>query len=127
MTFKPLRVADYLQHIAQAIERIGRYTAGMDETAFRADELVQDAVIRNLEVVGEACRNIERADPSFAASRPDLPIAGAYDMRNLLAHGYFKVDLGVVWRTVQHDLPPLLHSLRAPVPPARNGDTDAPR
>lgn len=101
------RLADYLGHIAEAIERIERYTAALDEERFGRDELVQDAVIRNLEVIGEASRNITRDHPDFAAAHPELPLSFAYEMRNVLAHGYFKIDLGIVWRTVQRALPGL--------------------
>ncbi len=64
-------------------------------------------MIRNLEVIGEASRNIERAHPEFAAAHPELPLALANDMRNALAHGYFKVDLKIVWKTILGDLPDL--------------------
>lgn len=107
MTRDPQRLIDYLGHIIEAIERIRRYTTGMDDQGFHRDELVQDGVIRNLEVIGEACRNITRAHPDFAAAHPDLPLAVAYDMRNALSHGYFKVDLEIVWKTIQVDLPAL--------------------
>lgn len=107
MTAKPSRLADYLGHIVEAIDRIQRYTAGMTPDAFAASELAQDAVIRNLEVIGEASRNILRTHPDTAAAHPDLPLAAAYEMRNALAHGYFKIDLGIVWNTLQRDLPPL--------------------
>lgn len=98
--------------MAEAIDRIGAYTAGIDEDGFRASTLVQDAVIRNLEVVGEASRNIERHHPDFAAAHPELPLGAAYEMRNALAHGYFKVDLGVVWRTLHTDLPAMGQRVR---------------
>ena len=101
------RLPDYLDHLAQAIERIQRYTEGLDEAGFVGSEIIQDAVIRNLEIVGEASRNIERNHADFAAAHPDLPLAMAYEMRNALAHGYFVVDLGIVWATLKHDLPPL--------------------
>lgn len=64
-------------------------------------------MIRNLEVIGEASRNIERVHPEFAAAHPELPLALANDMRNALAHGYFKVDLEIVWKTIQSNLPDL--------------------
>ena len=67
--------------------------------------MVQDAVIRNFEIIGEASRNIERVDPQFLVSHPELPLSFAYDMRNVLAHGYYKVDLAVVWKTIELDLP----------------------
>jgi uncharacterized protein with HEPN domain len=66
---------------------------------------VQDAVIRNLEIVGEASNSIERRYPEFVAAHPELPLAIAYQMRNAVAHGYFKVDFEIVWRTIRRDLP----------------------
>ena len=61
MTRDQQRLADYLAHIAQAIERIDRYTGSMDEVAFLNNQLVQDAVIRNFEIIGEASNNIEKS------------------------------------------------------------------
>ena len=68
--------------------------------------MVQDAVIRNLEIIGEASRNIERVAPQFVAAHPELPLTYAYEMRNVLAHGYYKVNLAFVW-TIKRDLPML--------------------
>lgn len=113
MNREPSRLADYLGHIAEAIARIRRYTAGLDAAAFTASEMAQDAVIRNLEVIGEASRNIAREYPDFAAAHPGLPLGAAYEMRNALAHGYFKVDLSIVWNTLQRDLPPLAEQILA--------------
>jgi uncharacterized protein with HEPN domain len=101
------RLADYLAHILEAIERIDRYTHDMDERSFLNNPLVQDAVIRNLEIIGEASNNIEKHHPEFAAAHPELPLAFAYQMRNAVAHGYFKVDLEIVWKTIHSDLPGL--------------------
>lgn len=104
-----LRLGDYLGHILQAIARIQSYCSGLDEAAFLTNTLVQDTVVRNFEIIGEASKNIARSAPEFVAAHPDLPLAFAYDMCNLLAHGYHQVDVGVVWRTVEADLP-YLHS-----------------
>lgn len=101
------RLADYLSHILQAIDRIFSYTEDSDELTFLNSPLIQDAVIRNLEIIGEASHNIEKRYPSFADSHPELPLAFAYQMRNAVAHGYFKVDLEIVWKTIQRDLPEL--------------------
>lgn len=101
------RLVDYLAHILEAIERIDRYTVELDEPAFLNNELVQDAVIRNLEIIGEASNNIEKHCPEFAAAHPELPLAFVYQMRNAVAHGYFKVDLEIVWKTIHSDLPEL--------------------
>lgn len=95
---KTLRVPDYLGHILAAIERIERHTADVDELGFLSSELIQDAVIRNLEVVGEAANNILRVDAAFADAHGEIPWLVMYAMRNRLSHGYDKVDLEMVWR-----------------------------
>ena len=105
MSAHSLRLSDYLGHILEAISRINEYLEDMDEVSFLSNKLVQDAVIRNFEIIGEASRNVERVAPEFVSAHPELPLSFAYDMRNILAHGYYKVDLGVVWRTVESDLP----------------------
>jgi uncharacterized protein with HEPN domain len=107
MSRDPQRVSDYLGHIAEPINRIQRYTGDMDEAGFLQSDMVQDAVIRNFEIIGEASRNIERNCADFAAAYPELPLAIAYEMRNALTHGYFSVDLEIVWKTIQNDLPNL--------------------
>lgn len=99
------RLLSYLEDILQAVERIQDYTEDLDEVTFLEEEMTQDAVIRNLEVIGEASRNIERHFPDFAKAHPDLPLVSAYEMRNALAHGYFSVDLAIVWKTIENDLP----------------------
>ncbi len=104
---KALRVPDYLGHILTSIERIARYTAEMDAAAFLNDELVQDAVLRNIEIIGEAANNIQRAAPEFAAQHDHIPWLVMYTMRNRVSHGYDKVDLELVWKTIQGDLPAL--------------------
>ena len=106
------RLLDYLAHILEAIERIDRYTADMDELAFLGNVLVQDAVVRNLEIVGEASNNIDKHYPDFVAAHPELPLAFAYQMRNAVAHGYFKVDFEIVWKTIQRDLPKFYVAVR---------------
>lgn len=98
---------DYLEHLQQAIDRIQRYLQDVDHAGFLANDEKQDAVIRNLEIIGEAAGNIQRTFPDFAAQHPELPLKAAYGTRNALAHGYFKVDLDVVWKTVERDLPAL--------------------
>jgi uncharacterized protein with HEPN domain len=115
------RLLGYLEHILQAIERIQRYTADIDEAAFLQNEMTQDAVIRNFEVIGEASRNIERHYPEFATTHPELPLASAYEMRNALAHGYFKVDLNIVWKTIENDLPELKAQTQALIETYPNG------
>lgn len=102
-----LRIPDYIGHILQAIQRIYAYTEDIDEIGFLQNEMVQDAVIRNIEIIGEAACNIGKHDPAFAGQYPDIPWEDVYLMRNRISHGYFSVDLEVVWKTVQHDIPEL--------------------
>lgn len=85
----------------------------MSENAFLDNELVQDAVVRNIEIVGEAVSNIRRTAPNFVAANPVLPWSDICDMRNQLAHGYMTVDLKVVWNTVQRDIPTLEQHVQA--------------
>ncbi|MFI0400854.1 MAG: DUF86 domain-containing protein [Thiolinea sp.] len=120
---KSLRTPDYLKHIIDAIQQIETYTADMMLEAFMEGRLTLDAVVRNIEIVGEAARNITEHDPLFAAEHPEIPWDAMYTMRNRLSHGYFSVDARVVWQTVQQDLPELKHQIRAllhPTPTPKN-------
>ncbi len=107
-----LRLADYLSHILEAIRRIDVYTAEMSEVSFLENLLVQDAVIRNFEIIGEASRNIDRVYPAFREEHAEVPWIPAYEMRNALSHGYFKVDLGIVWQTIHNHLPGFADQVR---------------
>ena len=108
----PQRLPDYLNHILEAIERIEEYVSDLDEIAFLGNKLVQDAVIRNFEIIGEASNHIEKRFPEFVAGHPELPLSSAYQMRNAVAHGYFKVDFEIVWKTIQNELPGLYSKTR---------------
>jgi uncharacterized protein with HEPN domain len=110
---KALRVPDYLGHIIEAIERIEEYVSDMDEVTFLASKLVQDAVIRNIEIMGEASNSILRVDPVFAAQHTEIPWQVMYAMRNRVSHGYDKVDFEMVWKTVCNDLPDLYKLVKA--------------
>jgi len=111
MSRDPLRLGDYLGHIFEAISQIQKYCEDIDEASFLSNRMIQDAVIRNFEIIGEASKNVERVAPEFVAAHPELPLAFAYDMRNLLAHGYYKVDVNVVWKTIESDLTYLQHQV----------------
>jgi uncharacterized protein with HEPN domain len=78
-----------------------------------ASSLVQDAVIRNIEIIGEAARNFGRVAPELAMAHAHIPWRSITGMRNRLTHGYFGVDLESVWATARNDLPPLREALRA--------------
>jgi uncharacterized protein with HEPN domain len=91
------------------MDRIAEYTAGMSYEAFLGNQLVIDAVVRNLEVIGEAARHI----PDDVQTRfSDVPWVEMKGMRNILIHEYFGVSLEIVWKTVQENLPPVESKLR---------------
>jgi uncharacterized protein with HEPN domain len=104
----PERVEDYLEHMAEAIMRATRYIEPLQGIeAFRQNQLVQDGVVRNIEIIGEAANHINRIAPEFVAQHPELPWPKMRNMRNIIIHAYFNVDMTIVWRTVQEDLPRL--------------------
>jgi uncharacterized protein with HEPN domain len=82
-------------------------------------------VLRNLLVIGEACRNIEREQPDFSAANPALPLGRAYAMRNAPVHGYFKVSIPIVWQTILDDPPPLRHQVSGLLADLAAGNTGA--
>ena len=92
----------YLHDILNCIEKIESYVS--DEQSFSSDSLVQDAVMRNLEIIGEAATHLTQ---EIRAALPEVAWRDAIDMRNFLIHGYLIVDLEVVWRTIELDLPRL--------------------
>jgi len=93
----------YLESIRDCMERIAEYTAN-GEDAFMASRLIQDGVIRNLEVIGEATKNLSS---ELRDANPAIPWRQIAGMRDVLIHDYLKVNLARVWRTVVTDLPPL--------------------
>ena len=96
-----LRVEDILD----AVARIQRYTQGMDFEAFQADQKTIDAVVRNLEIIGEAARYIPDAE---RAHHSEIPWDRMRGFRNVLAHEYFGVSVPIVWQTTQEDLPTIV-------------------
>ncbi|MGH8676170.1 MAG: HepT-like ribonuclease domain-containing protein [Burkholderiales bacterium] len=96
-----LRDEDLVTHILDAITAIQAYVAD-GEKFFVADRKTQDAVIRNLEVIGEA---VSKLSAGLKSGNPDVPWARISGMRNRLIHGYLTVDLGIVWQTVERVLP----------------------
>ncbi len=100
----------YTLDMLQSAERVACYLAGVTFKSFEADPVLQDAVIRRLEIIGEAAR---RVSTRYADAHDTVPWRDAIDMRNLLAHEYDVVSLGIVWETALVDLPELADSLRA--------------
>lgn len=99
----------FLAHVQDAISKIERYTEGGRE-AFFADTKTQDAVMRNLEIIGEAVKNLS-AD--LRAQHPEIPWTRIAGMRDVLIHDYFGVRLETVSNAVEHRLPELKRSVEA--------------
>ncbi len=94
----------FLADMLEAIEKIERYTQGLSREGLWEDELVADAVVRNLEVIGEAARYLPDELRSNAA---DIDWRRVVGLRNVIAHEYFAVDLDVVWVIIKQNLPQL--------------------
>jgi len=103
----------YLAHIMECIQKIERFTQGGKER-FLEDELVQDAVLRNFEVIGEAAK---RLDEVYRASHPEIPWRAIAGLRDVLIHQYEGVELERVWVIVEKDLPGLKQSIAGLLPP----------
>lgn len=93
----------YLTDVLEAVDRIAAYTREGRE-AFLADNKTQDAVVRNLEVIGEAVKNVS---VQTREAHPEVPWPDIAAMRDRIIHGYFTVHLGIVWDVVENDLTPL--------------------
>lgn len=115
-----LRIPDYLSHILEALNRIFSYVDDINEVDFLQNNLVQDAVVRNLEILGEASRNLARYHADFIVRYPDVPWEDMYWMRNRLSHGYFTIDFEIVWKTLEQDLPILQKQIQAIYNPIKN-------
>lgn len=100
----------YLEDILEACERIASYTAQIDLHSFAADRMRVDAVVRNLEIIGEAVKNIPPAQRARAPGVQWRKIAG---LRDVVAHQYFAVNLTIVWDIIQNRLDELQHEVAA--------------
>lgn len=109
MSSRPRRWRFRLRHIIEAVERIQRYVEGMSLEEFLADSKTADAVLRNLEVIGEAARLVPE---EITARYHQVPWSDMRAMRNVVAHEYDRVNLPTIWDAIQQDLPPLVPLLR---------------
>jgi uncharacterized protein with HEPN domain len=94
----------YLDHIIESIEALEKYSENLSKDDFLNSLLVQDAICRRLEIIGEAANKL---DDEFKEKHPDIPWYKIVGMRNLLIHEYFHVDLDQVWNTTQKSVPEL--------------------
>lgn len=106
-----LRLADYLSHMLEAAPLAREYVENAVNADFLNDRRTQQAVVLNLITIGEAASRIVSDYSDFAAAHSEVPWAQMPGMRNRMAHGYFDIDLNIVWDTVKSSLPELERQL----------------
>jgi uncharacterized protein with HEPN domain len=99
----------YIKHIITAISRINEYIKGATYESFIKNNLIQDGVIRQLEIIGEAVRHLSS---EFTTANTLIPWKDIAGMRNKLIHDYMGVDIDAVWATVKNDIPDLLNKMK---------------
>lgn len=103
----------YLAHILECTGKIERYTKG-GEQEFLGDSLIQDAVIRNFEIIGEAAKRVPAA---YRRAHPEIPWRLMAGFRDVLIHAYEGIDLNRVWRIAQEDVPQVRDAIGKLLPP----------
>ena len=107
------RLPDYIDHIQQAAADARSFVEGLDRDDFLRDKRTQQAVIMSLIIIGEAATKVMDVYSEFAQEHQEVPWRNMRGMHNRIAHGYFDINLDVVWETVQEWLPVLLQQLPA--------------
>ena len=99
----------YIHDMIGFCEKVGIYTRGLDRDAFIANDMIYDATLRNLELIGEAAAHVPEA---IREAHPEIPWRAVVGVRNRLAHGYLGIDDDAVWSIVREHIPALLPALR---------------
>lgn len=107
------RLPDYIDHIEQAAADARSFMEGLAKDDFLADKRTQQAVIMSLIIIGEAATKVMDGYTEFTQAHAEVPWRSMRNMRNRMAHGYFDINLDLVWETVQEWLPELLKQLPA--------------
>jgi uncharacterized protein with HEPN domain len=104
----------YLLDMLLAAQRIQKYAHGYDFQRFEDDEVLQDAIMRRIQIIGEAARKVSA---EFKEAHPEIPWADIIGMRHRLIHKYFQIITEKVWETVVKDIPELITMLEPLIPP----------
>lgn len=104
MPKKPKDPKIFLGHIIDSINAVGKYTKDISREEFYSNRQIIDAVVRNMEIIGEAAKNLPK---NLRVNTPHIPWKMMTGMRDNLIHEYFGVDKEEVWKTIKEDLPPL--------------------
>jgi uncharacterized protein with HEPN domain len=102
----------YLHQMQVAASDVCDFTKGMDKAAFLENLIVQRAVGMSILMLGEAVVRLARDNPEFLVDHPEIPWQNILGLRNRIAHGYFNIDLNIVWETANTSLPNLLDQLQ---------------
>lgn len=97
-------VGDYIEEVIDAMSKSMKFIEGMEQEEFICDDKTVFAVIRAIEVIGEAVKNIPE---DLKKNYPEIPWKDMAGMRDKLIHGYFGVNVGRIWKTVKEEIPPL--------------------
>ncbi len=97
----------------KAARKIARITSGMSRVQFNRDDIIQDSVVRQTEIIGEAAANVTKESQNKYSHIPWQNIIG---MRNRLIHAYFDINLDILWKTITEDIPPLIAGLEKIIP-----------
>ncbi len=100
----------YLQDVAESCDKILRFTAGLSQSDLIGDEKTYDAVVRNLEIIGEAAKHVSEG---LRRQMPDIEWRKAAGLRDMLAHAYFGIDNDILWDVVQSKVPQLAKATSA--------------
>jgi uncharacterized protein with HEPN domain len=109
----PTRIDDYLSHMELAAQDACTFVMGLSKEDFLLDKKTQQATIMSIVIVGEAATKVMDSDPEFVLVHSEIPWRSMRGMRNRIAHGYFEIDLDVVWETLTTALPALVQQLSA--------------
>lgn len=105
------RLSEYLDQMIEATQQACSYVEGMNKEDFFADKRTQQAVILNIVIIGEIATKLLQIHENFLEQHANIPWRNMKGMRNRIAHGYFDINLDVVWETAQTALPHLLRDL----------------